>query len=95
MPLPATVQLDAGGTVVSPERVTVKVNGVLPVLPSAWLALAAAIESCEASASSLRMVPVAAAVVMVVAAARRRQRDGEALDRVQPWCRRRHHGRGR
>ena len=33
--------------VVSPERVTVKVNGVLPVLPSALLALPAAIESAR------------------------------------------------
>ena len=53
---------------VSPERVTVNVNGVLPVLPSALLASLAAIESARPAASSLRMVPVAAAVPMVVPA---------------------------
>ena len=50
-----------------PDRVTVKVNVVLPVLPSFWLALVAAIASeVPAAASSLRIVPVAAAVVIVV-----------------------------
>ena len=62
----------------SPERVTVKVNGVVPLLPSAWLALAAAIESAR-PVSSLRMVPVAAAVAIVVPAGGTGQRDGEAL----------------
>ena len=54
---------------VSPERVTVKVNGVLPVLPSALLAAVAAIaKEAPAEQSSLIMVPVAAAVAMVVPA---------------------------
>ena len=44
-PLPVTAQATLLVPVVSPERVTVKVNGVLPELPSAWLALPAAIES--------------------------------------------------
>ena len=71
----------------SPERVTVKVNGVLPLLPSARLTLAAAIESAG-GASSLRMVPVAAAV--------RDRRRRWASDSVtvkfssgSTWCRRR------
>src|SRR5262245_26399596 len=42
-PLPETVQVADDAPVVLPERVTVKVNGVLPVLPSALLAAAAAI----------------------------------------------------
>ena len=55
---------------VSPERVTVNVNGVLPVLPSALLASVAAIakDAPPPAPSSLSMVPVAAAVAMVVPA---------------------------
>ena len=45
-PLPVTAQWTCSPRL-SPERVTVKVNGVLPVLPSAWLALAAAIASAR------------------------------------------------
>ena len=48
--------------VVSPLRVTVKVKGVLPLLPSALFAESAAMAISE---SSLRIVPVAVAVVMV------------------------------
>ena len=46
----------------SPERVTVKVKGIVPLWPSALAAAAAAIASTGGSASSLRMVPVAVAV---------------------------------
>ena len=47
----------------SPERITVKVNAVLPELPSALLASVAAMAMVVES--SFRMVPVAVAVVMV------------------------------
>ena len=63
-PDPATAQLAPAVMAMLPERVTVKVNGVDPLLPSALLALVAAIES-TAAASSLRMVPTAAAVLML------------------------------
>ncbi|MEZ5667269.1 MAG: hypothetical protein R3F55_07520 [Alphaproteobacteria bacterium] len=46
-------------------RVTVKVNAVEPLLPSALSALSAAMDNCAGSASSLRMVPVALAVATV------------------------------
>ena len=52
----------AARPVVTPERVTVKVNGVLPLLPSANDALSGLIAS--AVGSSLRMVPMADAVVI-------------------------------
>ena len=70
-PLPVTAQSAEPAWLVSPERVTVKVNAVLPLLPSALLADAAAIAS---DASSFRIVPDAAAVPIVVPA--------EALERV-------------
>ena len=44
-PLPVTAQSAEPAWLVSPERVTVKVNAVLPLLPSALLADAAAIET--------------------------------------------------
>ena len=50
---------------ISPERVTVKVNAVVPALPSFCTALVAAM--ARLVASSFRMVPLAVAVVMVPA----------------------------
>src|SRR4051794_23176194 len=49
-------------TELSPDCVTVKVKAVVPLLPSAFTASAASIET---EASSLRMVPLADAVPMV------------------------------
>ena len=53
---PLTVQLAVAGRLVSPMRVTVKVSAVVPALPSAASALAAAIDR---DASSSTIVPVA------------------------------------
>jgi len=61
-PLGVVVQSTVVAWLVSPVRVTVNVNSVLPVLPSACTALAAAIASTGAGvASSFSIVPVAVA----------------------------------
>src|SRR5262245_26810601 len=65
LPLPVTASLSVDAAVVLLLRVTVRVNGVLPLLPSFRLAVAAAIDS---EVSSLRMVPMAVAVPRVVPA---------------------------
>ena len=62
-PLPVTAQWTLLVPVVPPERVTVKVNGVLPILPSCLGGVGRAIAGAEGS--SLTMVPVAEAVVIV------------------------------
>src|SRR5262249_57163809 len=65
-PLPVTAQAGDEVPVVSPERVTVNVNGVLPLLPSFLFASNAAIANDgNGAASSLLMLPFAVAVVMV------------------------------
>jgi microcompartment protein CcmL/EutN len=67
-PLPVSDQDTLFAEPVSPVRVTVNVNGVVPDWPSALLALAAAIDSVGGPASSLRIVPRADAVPSVVPA---------------------------
>jgi hypothetical protein len=62
---------------VSPIRVTVNVNGVLPLFPSALLASSAAIDS---EASSFRIVPVPVPTA-IVAPTGVRQHHGERLVR--------------
>ena len=59
VPLPVTAHFAVLACETFPARVTVKVNAVLPVLPSALLAEVAAIDS---DASSFRIVPLADAV---------------------------------
>src|SRR5205807_1782386 len=61
-PLPVTAQLAEEAPVVRPDRATVKVNAVLPALPSALLAWSALMAS---AVSSLVMVDDAVGCVMV------------------------------
>jgi hypothetical protein len=48
-PLPLTAQAADAVPVLIPERVTVKVNGVVPLLPSLSVAFTAAIDNVEAA----------------------------------------------
>src|SRR4051794_13177115 len=75
VPEPATAQTVLAAPVVSPVRVTVKVKGVVvPAAPSALLALAAAIDSCDASGVEVqgwlvsRLGSLAMCVVLVILA---------------------------
>jgi hypothetical protein len=45
LPLPVTAQATLAAPAVLPERVTVKVKGVVPALPSKWLTLAGPMEN--------------------------------------------------
>ena len=75
--------LDAEG-----GQVQVKVNGVDPELPSAWLASVAAIARVGAGGeSSLRIVPAAAAVVIVPPTAPIRSAISSAVRRFVPSSR--------
>ena len=62
---PPTVHIALCATEVSPVRVTVKVNAVVPDWPSTLSALVAVIVKAASVASSLRMVPNAVAVASV------------------------------
>ena len=55
VPLPVTAQLAVLAPLVLPERVTVKVKALLPVLPSVWVALVAAIARL---AAGVLLVPI-------------------------------------
>ena len=59
-PLPSTAQATEATPVVLPARVTVKVNAVLPLLPSLKVAFVAAIESVEGRAVSSFLIAPAA-----------------------------------
>ncbi|MFM5957229.1 MAG: hypothetical protein ACKOQ2_08695, partial [Dolichospermum sp.] len=65
VPEPVTAQLTLLAPVVLTARVTVKVKALLPLFPSVWLALVAAIAKVGTATSSFWIVPIAVAVVIV------------------------------